>query len=108
MELVLDESVDTRIEDQLKENKIEIFRPKKGVKDKEVISDAIERDSPLVTRDQSDFIRLGNELEHPGIYIDKNMHRRDPQIVADTVTEILQNSSQYRDQVIFISNFYGI
>lgn len=108
MEIVLDESVDSRIEDHLKKNKIEIFRPKKGVKDKKVISDAIERDSPLVTRDQSDFIRLGNELEHPGIYIDKNMHRRDPEIVADTVTEILQNSSQYRDQVIFISNFYGI
>ena len=108
MELVLDESVDTRIEEHLKENKIEIFRPKKGVKDKEVISNAIERDSPLVTRDQSDFIRLGNELEHPGIYIDKNMHRRDPEIVANTVTEILQNSSQYRDQIIFISNFYGI
>jgi predicted nuclease of predicted toxin-antitoxin system len=108
VELVLDDSVDLRIEKHLKKNEINIFRPKKGVRDKEVISHAIERDSPLVTRDQSDFIRLGNELEHPGIYIDKNMHRRDPEIVANTIIEILQNSGQYRNQVIFISNFYGI
>ena len=108
MELVLDESVDLRIENHLEKNKIKVVRPEKGVRDKEVISYAIERDSPLVTRDQSDFIRLGNELEHPGIYIDKNMHRRNPEIVANTITEILQNSRQYRNQVIFISNFYGI
>ncbi len=69
---------------------------------------AISEDAPVLTRDQGDYIELDAQVDHPGILIDKQMHLRDRVLVAETVSNILdEHQGELQDNVVFISNFYG-
>lgn len=108
MKLVFDESVDKVIEDKLESYNINCLRSEKGLKDKEVLLFAIKQDSPLLTRDQGDFVSLSADIEHLGIMVDKYLHLRDRKLVAKTVGGVLkQDSENLRNNVVYISNFYG-
>lgn len=108
MRLVLDESVDLKIEEKLQGRDIETDRPSSGISDQEVLQYAVSQDSPLLTRDQGDYVQLDHQIGHPGILIDGQMHLRDRTLVADTVKGIIEKySEELEDEVIFISGFYG-
>lgn len=84
------------------------MRPEKGISDQEVMQYAVSEDAPVLTRDQGDFIELDTQMEHPGVLIDKQMHLRDKSLVAETVSNLLQeHEEELAENVVFISNFYG-
>lgn len=69
---------------------------------------AINRDAPVLTRDQGDYLKLDSQISHPGIMIDKQMHLRNRSLVAETVLGILEKyGSELEDNPVFISDFYG-
>jgi len=47
-------------------------------------------------------------MDHPGVLIDKQMHLRDKGLVAETVSNLLEEHGDELEQnVAFISSFYG-
>lgn len=109
MRIALDESVDIIIEKKLNGRDIETVRPEEGASDQEVIEYCIENDTPLLTRDPSDFVELHRRIgQHPGILIDKEMHLRDRSLVADTVKDMLNEiGDELENNVWWVSEFYG-
>lgn len=100
--------MDSVIEEKLEGRGIETVRPEKGISDQEVMQYAISEDAPVLTRDQGDYIELDAQVDHPGILIDKQMHLRNRVLVAETVSNILDEyQGELQDNVVFISNFYG-
>ncbi len=68
----------------------------------------LEKQAPLVTRDQGDFIELDTLLDHYGILVDKQLHLRDRKLVAHTISSINEKHRDHlNNNIIFISNFYG-
>lgn len=109
MPLVLDESVDVVTEQRLNALDIETLRPEKGVTDEAVLQFAIAEEAALLTRDQSDYVVLSNEMEHYGILLDKQLHLRDGQLVAETVDYVLQEyGGEIENELVYLSNFYGV
>jgi len=103
---VLDESIDVVVEEKLEGRGVDTLRPEPGISDQEVLQFAISEDAPVLTRDQGDFIELDTQMDHPGILIDKQMHLRDKSLVAETVSNILdQHQEEIQDNVVFVSNF---
>lgn len=106
--LVLDESVDRLIEERIENLDIEVIRPPKGSNDRRVLHFAIKREAPIVTRDQGDFVILNNDLKHYGIMIDKHMHLRDRNLVAETVVIVLKEHPKIlKNNLVFLSSYYG-
>lgn len=96
------------IERKLDGRGVECLRPEKEISDQRVMEFAVSHGVPLLTRDQGDYIRLGSEMEHPGVLIDKQMHLRDKSLVAETVADMLERyDGEIRGNVLFVSNFYG-
>lgn len=96
------------IEKKLNGRDVDTVRPEKGISDQEVLQQAIDEDVPILTRDQGDYVKLDNQLEHPGIMIDKEMHLRDRKLVAETICSILnRHKREFKNAVVFISNFFG-
>ena len=109
IDLVLDESVDTVIEQRLNALRVKTIRPEKGVTDELVLQFAITKEAPLLTRDQSDYVVLNNEMQHYGILLDKQLHLRDGQLVAETASHVLEEyQDQIKNELVYLSNFYGV
>ncbi|MFP4229863.1 MAG: DUF5615 family PIN-like protein [Candidatus Nanohaloarchaea archaeon] len=110
MELLLDESIPRPVEKALEDQDIEVARFESGAPDKEVIAYAVNVEAPILTRDQGDFPRLSQELDHPGILIDRNLHlRRDLEMVSKTVEKILseKKNEELQNSIWYLTSFYG-
>ncbi|MFB6199796.1 MAG: DUF5615 family PIN-like protein [Candidatus Nanohaloarchaea archaeon] len=109
MDLLLDESVPVQIEMALDSQGIDTGRYMPGEEDDEVLMYAIEKDAPVLTRDQGDFVKLSREFSHPGILMDKQLHlREDFEMVAETIEMVLEQFSEnLSDNVWYLSEFYG-
>ncbi|MFB6100660.1 MAG: DUF5615 family PIN-like protein [Candidatus Nanohalobium sp.] len=110
MDLLLDESIPKSVEEALEDKGIETGRFEIGAEDSEVMSYAIENKAPVITRDQGDFVRLGHELDHLGVLLDKQMHlRKDTDLVAKTVKYMIEEipEEDLSNSVWYLSNFYG-
>lgn len=106
--LVLDGSVDRLIEKRVKNFSVETARPPKGLTDENVLKFAVKRESPIITRDQGDFVILDTDVNHYGIMIDKFMHLRNRTLVAETVGRIVKDYPELlRNNLVFLSSFYG-
>ncbi|MFB6209523.1 MAG: DUF5615 family PIN-like protein [Candidatus Nanohaloarchaea archaeon] len=107
IDLVIDEDVKKSIKVKLNSRGIKTERLKKSLTDRKVILEARERDAPILTRNQEDFIHLNEEISHSGILIDKFMNKRGSKKVAETVQQVLEeNKEKIEDRVWFVSNFY--
>lgn len=110
MDLVLDESIPGQIEAGLKEKGVETGRYEIGKPDNEVLGYAVKNNVPVLTRDQGDFVRLSQEVDHPGILLDKQMHlREDIELVTETIKSMLENipEADLSNNVWYVSDYYG-
>lgn len=109
-DLLLDEDVAISIGRKLEGRGIKIERHEKSKSDREVLMYSVELDVPVLTRNQGDFVSLDRQIRHRGVMIDKGMNRRNPNLVADTVSGILEDysSGELENELIFVSNFYGL
>lgn len=110
METVVDESTWGSLEEKLEGRDVSTVRHEPGITDDEVLEFAVERDSPLLVADK-DFTFLNEESrEHPGILADKYMHRREWELVADTVKWILDNvpEEELENNIWYLSDYYGV
>lgn len=110
MDLILDESIPIQIEKALEKKGVVTRRPETGKEDFEVMGRAIQEDTPILTRDQGDFVKLNQELDHPGILMDKKMHlRENTDLVAETISRMLKEISEgnLENSVWYLSDYYG-
>lgn len=110
MDILLDESVPNQVENALEKEDIDTMRCNEGEEDYNVMTFAIENQIPVLTRDQGDFPRLGQELEHPGILLDKQMHlRKDTEMVAQTIKKLIKQipEKDLKNSTWYVSNYYG-
>jgi len=110
MEIVMDESAWGSLEQKLEGRNISVVRHEPGITDDKVLEFAFNRDSPLLVADK-DFTFIDEESgEHPGILADKYMHRREWNLVADTVKWILENvpEEELSDNIWYLSDYYGV
>jgi predicted nuclease of predicted toxin-antitoxin system len=107
--VVLDEDVPVQIGYKLEGRGVEILSHEASASDREVLSFAVEREAPLLTKDE-DFRERDDEFSHSGILIDNQMHLRDWNLVADTVKKMLDNISKesLRNDVWRVSDYYGV
>ncbi|PSG99351.1 MAG: hypothetical protein BRC29_04465 [Nanohaloarchaea archaeon SW_7_43_1] len=106
---VLDEDVPTEIGYKLEGRGTEVLSHEKSASDREFIGFAIEKEAPLLTKDE-DFRERNREFEHSGILIDNQMHLRDWNLVADTVKNMLENIPRESmiGNVWRVSDYYGV
>ncbi|MFB6294302.1 MAG: DUF5615 family PIN-like protein, partial [Candidatus Nanohaloarchaea archaeon] len=64
-DLLLDEDVRRSIADALEGSGVSVSRYRKGATDRAVLMEAVENTVPVLTRNQGDFVTLGNEMDHP-------------------------------------------
>lgn len=110
MDLLLDESIPSQVEAALEKKGIETGRYDTGEPDNKVLGYAVKKDVQVVTRDQGDFVRLNQEVDHPGILMDKQMHlREDVDLVAETIKSMMENISEedLSNNVWYVSDYYG-
>jgi hypothetical protein len=114
--IVLDEDVPMQIGYKLEGRSIEVLSHESSASDKEVLRFAAECGSPLLTKDE-DFRERDEELDHFGILIDNQMHLRDWNLVADTITAMSKNipkeeknipKEDLRDNIWRVSDYYGV
>jgi len=107
--LVLDEDVPIQIGYKLQGRDIEVLSHESSASDNEVLRFAVENEAPLLTKDE-DFRERDSDLQHFGILIDNQMHLRDWNLVADTITAMLENipKEDLKDSVWRVSDYYGI
>jgi len=89
---------------------ISVIKHDPGITDNEVLDFAIEENSPLLVADK-DFTFLNEESrQHPGILADRYMHRRDWNLVADTVKWILDNvpEEELENDLWYLSDYYEV
>ncbi len=105
--VVCDEMVDPALDEILRDEGFEVFRPEISDSDDEVLELANENRAVILTRDR-DFVRLNDNQEHFGIIFDSGMHHRALREVSEAVLRIfdLMSSEDLENSLVRLNRFY--